>query len=297
MSDITVVGLGAMGSALARTLIAAGRDVTVWNRSPEKMRPLVAAGAEGAATLGAAVSASPRTIVCIPDYQSTAGLFEQPDVGSALKGRTVIQLSTGTPREAAGGEAWFGAHGAAYLDGAILCWPGDIGTPKGLMLVAGPAAAFEASRADLQPLAGDLRYLGANIRAASTLDLAFLSRLTGIIFGSIHGAMVCEAEGVPVEAFTALLPAGDRSVPLTQTISAESFAHVSKGGATVDVAGSAVTRMRQQAKDAGINSELPDLLCNWVRRAQDAGYGSEETAAVIKALRSARDRGGRQEDR
>ena len=285
MSDVTVIGLGAMGSALARTLIEAGRSVTVWNRSPEKMQPLMALGAEGPSGLAEALAASPRVIVCIPDYGSTVELFDQPSIIPLLEGRTLIQLSTGTPKEAGESERWFRDRGAAYLDGAILCWPGHIGTPDGRILVAGPESAFKDSEADLQCLAGDLRYLGTNIRAASTLDLAFLSRITGIIFGSIHGAHVCEAEGVPVSEFTSLLPPNDRSVSLTQVISDGTFTEVSKGGATVDVAGSAVTRLREQANDAGINSELPDLMCDWVKRAQTAGYGSQETAAVIKMLR------------
>ena len=285
MSDVTVVGLGAMGTALAQTLIGAGHNVTVWNRSPEKMGPLVARGARGPSNFGEAVASSSRVIVCIPDYQTTRELFEQPDITPLLNGRTVVQLSTGTPKEAKESEKWFKGLGASYLDGAILCWPGNIGTPSGLILVAGQEQVFESCRTDLQHLAGDLRYLGSNIGAASTLDLAFLSRLVGVIFGSIHGALVCESEGVPVSAFTALLPENDRAVPLTQTINEGSFASVSKGGATVDVASSAVTRIRQHANDAGINSELPDLLCDWVKRAQEAGYGSEETAAVIKVIR------------
>lgn len=285
MSDITIVGLGAMGAALARTLIEAGRNVTVWNRSSEKMQPLVALGAHGPSNFGEALAASPRVVVCIPDYQTTAELFDKSDLVPLLDGRTVVQLSTGTPKEAKVSENWFSDHGASYLDGAILCWPGNIGTPGGLILVAGSEPVFRDCQTDLQHLAGDLRYLGSNIRAAATLDLAFLSRLTGIIFGSIHGAHVCESEGVPVSEFTALLPANDRAVPLTQAINDGTFANVSKGGATVDVAGSAVTRMRQQANDAGINSELPDLMCDWVKRAQTAGFGSEETAAVIKAIR------------
>ncbi len=285
MSDVTVVGLGAMGTALAGALINAGRKVTVWNRSPEKIEPLVALGANGPADFGAALAASPRVIVCISDYQTTEELFGRPDATSLLDGRTVIQLSTGTPKEAKQGEAWFNGLGASYLDGAILCWPRNIGTPDGLILIAGQEAVFEDCRTDLQHLAGDLRYLGPNIAAPSTLDLAWLSRLMGVIFGSIHGALLCESEGVPVSEFTALLPANDRAVPLTQAINDGTFAEVSKGAATLDVAGSAVNRIRQQAKDAGINSELPDLLSDWVKRAQTAGYGSEETAAVIKVLR------------
>jgi 3-hydroxyisobutyrate dehydrogenase-like beta-hydroxyacid dehydrogenase len=245
----------------------------------------VALGARGSSNFGEALAASPRVIVCLPDYDTTTELFEQSDVLPLLNGHTVIQLSTATPKEAVISEKWFSDHGASYMDGAILCWPGNIGTATGQIVVAGPEPVFADCRADLQHLAGDLRYLGSNIGAASTLDLAFLSRLVGVIFGSIHGALVCESEGVPVSEFTALLPANDRAVPLTQTINDGTFANVSKGGATVDVAGSAVTRIRQQANDAGINSELPDLLCDWVKRAQTAGYGSEETAAVIKVIR------------
>lgn len=285
VSDISIVGMGAMGSAFARVLLAAGRIVTVWNRSPEKVQPLVALGAEAASSFGEALAASPRAIVCIPNYQLTTELFEQPGIAPLLNDRSIIQLSTGSPREADEGAQWFGERGASYLDGAILCWPGHIGTSEGRILIAGPEPVFKDCQTDLQYLAGDLRYLGPNYRAASTIDLAFLARTTGIIFGSIHGARICEVEGVPVSEFTAILPAGDRAVALTQAINDGSFTTVSAGGATVDVCGSAVTGLQNHARDAGINSDLPDLMCEWIQRARAAGYGSEETAAVIKILR------------
>lgn len=98
MSDITVIGLGAMGSALARSLLEAGRNVTVWNRSPEKIQPLLALGARGLSNFGEALAASPRVIICLPDYNTTTELFEQPDIVPRLNGRTVIQLSTATPK-------------------------------------------------------------------------------------------------------------------------------------------------------------------------------------------------------
>ena len=60
MSDISTLGLGLMGSALARSLVKGGHGVTVWNRSPAKMQPLVDMGAAPAASVAAAVEASPR---------------------------------------------------------------------------------------------------------------------------------------------------------------------------------------------------------------------------------------------
>jgi 3-hydroxyisobutyrate dehydrogenase-like beta-hydroxyacid dehydrogenase len=48
--SVTVIGLGAMGSALAAAVLAGGYPTTVWNRSPERTQPLVASGAVAAAT-------------------------------------------------------------------------------------------------------------------------------------------------------------------------------------------------------------------------------------------------------
>jgi 3-hydroxyisobutyrate dehydrogenase-like beta-hydroxyacid dehydrogenase len=60
MGDISVLGLGQMGSALARSLVSAGHRVTVWNRSPAKAQRLVDLGADGVAGVAAAVDASVR---------------------------------------------------------------------------------------------------------------------------------------------------------------------------------------------------------------------------------------------
>ena len=286
MTDISVIGLGAMGAALAKTLVDAGRNVTIWNRTPEKMQSLVEVGAVPAANFDEAIVASPIVMICLPSYDATTELFSDKNARDHLSGRFVIQLSTASPKEAAIAEKWFREQKAMFLAGAILCWPGDIGTKSGKIVAAGPQNVFDNCSGDLRNLAGGLRYLGPNIRAPSTVDLAFLSRILGIIFGSIHGALVCEAEGVPVSEFTAILPPGDRAVPLTETINNGTFDTISAAGASVDVAWAAVSQMQQQARDAGINSELPDLMAAWVNRAQSAGYGAQETAAVIKPLRS-----------
>ena len=58
MSDVTVIGLGAMGSALARAELKAGHSVTVWNRSPDKITLLVDLGASGSTTFSDAIQAT-----------------------------------------------------------------------------------------------------------------------------------------------------------------------------------------------------------------------------------------------
>ncbi len=193
-------------------------------------------------------------------------------------------MSTGTPKEAGDSDIWVREHGGTYLDGAIMVYPGNIGTADAQILVAGPEEAFQHCQAFLQCLGGDLRHLGPNVRAAATLDLALLSRLVGMVFGMIHGAHVCEAEGISLEQFAALLPAGDRAQTLVQVIHDDAF-EVGGIAASVDVAAGATARLQGQAREAGINSEFPDLAMGLLKRAIAAGYGGQDTAAVIKVLR------------
>ena len=74
MGGISVIGLGAMGSALAQALVKAGHSVTVWNRSRAKIAPLEALGAKGAESVSEAVKASPLVVVSIGNYAATNAL-------------------------------------------------------------------------------------------------------------------------------------------------------------------------------------------------------------------------------
>ena len=82
MSEITVIGLGNMGSALARVLVENGRSVTVWNRSPEKAAPLLDQGAVLASHPAAAVAASPVIIMCVSNYAAAQQILGESEAVS-----------------------------------------------------------------------------------------------------------------------------------------------------------------------------------------------------------------------
>ena len=138
MSDVTMIGLGAMGSALARAFLRAGYSVTVWNRTAARMQPLVDLGATAAPSPADAARASPVTVVCIDNYATTRRLLDEAGMLQALAGRTLIQLSTGTPAEARALGGWLQAQGVNVLDGAILPYPDGIGAADARILFAGP---------------------------------------------------------------------------------------------------------------------------------------------------------------
>ena len=71
MSDVTLIGLGAMGSALAKALIDAGHSITAWNRSPGRLERIITLGARGASDVPDAVKSSNVILVCISNYTTT----------------------------------------------------------------------------------------------------------------------------------------------------------------------------------------------------------------------------------
>lgn len=285
--NVSIVGTGSMGAALARTLLAGGVNVTVWNRSLDKARALEPVGASVASDLPSALIANPATIICIDNYAATRALLDERGVARSLAGRSILQFSTGTPAEASEADKWMRAQGAAYLEGAIMVYPGDIGTDRAQMLISGPRDQFDKWEPALRLLSADLRYVGAAIQAAAAIDMALLSRLIGLKFGAIYGAHICEAEGIDVSHLAELMKDGDPARVSASVIASGDF-RLGSGSASCDVALGVVSRIQMTAHAAGLNSELPDLLVKFYKRTIEAGFGAEDSAAVIKAMRAAR---------
>jgi 3-hydroxyisobutyrate dehydrogenase-like beta-hydroxyacid dehydrogenase len=100
-----------MGSALAKALVAKGYEVTVWNRSHEKAAEF-AGLAQVADSVFDAFSASSVIVVCVLNYEASDSLIRSPEIESALSGKVLIQLSTGSPADARRMSAWARACGA-----------------------------------------------------------------------------------------------------------------------------------------------------------------------------------------
>lgn len=271
-----------MGSALARTLIRAGHAVTVWNRSPAKTQPMVDLGASCPETIAAAVKASSVLLLCVENYQTARNLLSPAEIIESLKGRTVIQLSTGTPHEARDADAWFTMQGAEYLDGGILGGPAAIGTPRVQILYSGSRAVFDRCQMMLCVLGENSRFVGADPGTAAVLDLAWLVNRYGIYLSAAHGAMLCEAEDVSLEAFAEVFAPNDAARWLIDVIKSKDFENPS---ATLSIWNAALQLILKHAREHGIDSAFPEFVSGVLNRAEAAGYGNEHIAAMVKVLR------------
>ena len=95
---VMVVGLGLMGSALAKTLLENDYPVVVWNRTSQKTEPLVALSARAVLSVAEGVHKSDTILLCLRNYEDC---FAVLDDFPSLAGKTVIQLTTASAGQAA----------------------------------------------------------------------------------------------------------------------------------------------------------------------------------------------------
>ncbi|MEV5881228.1 NAD(P)-binding domain-containing protein [Streptomyces sp. NPDC052020] len=285
-TPITLLGAGAMGTALARAWLAAGHPVTVWNRTPARAEALAAEGAAVARGAAEAVAASRLVIACLLDDDSVGAALD----GADLTGRDVVNLTTGTPAQGRARAAWVQERGARFLDGGIMAVPPMIGAADSgaYVFYSGSAGLFEEHRETLAVPAGT-RYVGADPGFAALHDVALLSAMYGMFAGLSHAFALIGPEDIRpqdlapllVDWLAAMAPAAHQSAAALES------GDYTKGvvsNLAMQVAGTST--LVRTAEEQGVSTELLTPFWDLMARRLAGGHGEEDTTGVIDLLRT-----------
>ncbi|MFI8946715.1 NAD(P)-dependent oxidoreductase [Streptomyces sp. NPDC053750] len=198
-SQVTVLGLGEMGAAIARTFVDRGYRTTVWNRTASKSTPLVDAGATAAPTAADAVAASPLVVVCLLDNKAVEEVLAS--VESEVAGKVLVNVTSGSAGQARAIESWATGRGAAYIDGKVMGDPPYVGTPNVMFPFSGSRTAFDTHEPMLRELGG-IAYHGEDAGLAAVEFMAQVAVGYELLIGYLHVLRLVQAEGVDVVEFT-----------------------------------------------------------------------------------------------
>ena len=282
---ITVLGLGAMGTALARAALAANLDITVWNRTATRAEPLVAQGATAATDSGSAIAAADLVVICLLDYPSVRAVLDA--AGATLHGKTILNLTNGTPEQARGLAAWAEAEGADYLDGGIMAIPPMIGRPETLILTSGSATA-RATAHDVLASFGSSRYLGGDPGHAALYDLALLTAMYGMFGGYLQGTALLRADGIAaadfVEMVQAWLTAMQASLPeMARQIDAAE--HGRNVGSNLAMQEAAYINLIDASRARGLSTDLVEPMQRLLKKAVATGRGGHDIGSMAELIR------------
>src|SRR3954451_5907306 len=151
---IGVAGLGKMGSAIAERLIECGHELVVWNRSPEKIAPLVAKGPVGAKSAAALAGEAETVVTILFDAEAIDGVYRIADgiLAADLSGKLVIDMSTVRPETSAALAADVRARGGAFVECPVGGSTGPAKQGKLLGMAGGEAADVARAKPILDQL-------------------------------------------------------------------------------------------------------------------------------------------------
>ncbi|MFE5560133.1 NAD(P)-dependent oxidoreductase [Streptomyces sp. NPDC056544] len=286
--SLTLLGLGDMGTALARTWLAAGHSLTVWNRTPAKAGALAAEGASVAATAADAVAASALVVVCLLDDASVGATLD----GIDLTGKDLVNLTTGTPAEARARAAWAQQRGARYLDGGIMATPTMIGVPEagGYVFYSGSRALFDGRRAVLDVPTGS-RFVGEDPGHAALHDVALLSAMWGMFAGISHAYALIDGEDIAPKDLAPLLSEWLGAMGFfvgnaAERLTSRDFTSGVVSNLAMQITGTGT--MLRTAEEQGVSTELVTPYVDLLRRrlaADPAAHGGEDTTGAILLLK------------
>jgi 3-hydroxyisobutyrate dehydrogenase-like beta-hydroxyacid dehydrogenase len=144
---------------MAANLLAAGFPLQVHNRSPGPEQPLLAGGAEAAASPAEAARGATLLCLCVSDDQAAEAVIEQASAGLAA-GALVVDFSTIAPATSQGLAERLARRQVAYLDAPVT--GGTEGARAGSLsvLVGGTPADLERARPVLEVVGGRISHLG-----------------------------------------------------------------------------------------------------------------------------------------
>ncbi|PRY52979.1 NAD(P)-dependent oxidoreductase [Glycomyces artemisiae] len=281
--NLTILGLGAMGSAIAARLRDTGYTTTVWNRTAARTLPHTAAGSRAAATVPDAADAGDIVITVLLDHASVREHLEP--AAPHLRGKVVVNLTTTTPGEARDTAAWAAAHGIAYLDGAIMAVPSMIGTPEARLLYSGDENAYAIAEPALAVL-GAAEFTGTDAGVASLKDMALLAAMDLMLLGQLQAVAMMRTVGVPaadtageVEAWlTAMLPHGKAVAAIVDGGAYDT------GGQSVDFDRRGLASIITASREQGVSAALLEPHERLLAELSAAGHGGDDWPRIIDRL-------------
>ncbi len=284
-TKIAYLGIGIMGLGMATNLLKAGFDVTVWNRTPDRCEPLVAAGASQAETPAAAAATADVIMYCLSDDAAVEDLvFGNGGLLSAvMPGQIVIDMTTVHPDTSRKEAAAYAEKGVRFLEAPVFGSKNEAANGGLWIVVGGDEALYQEALPILEPLSETTHYMGGAGMGASMKLVGNL--VVAAQIEALGEAMVLATKaGLDPEDVLGVLHVTDFKSPIFDGV----------GAGLIQRDFSTFFALKLMLKDANLISRFAQDLNvpipasaatrEVIKAAVNRGWGEENASAFIKTL-------------
>jgi 2-hydroxy-3-oxopropionate reductase len=282
MTRIGFMGLGVMGAPMAANLVAAGFEVTGYNRSPEKVRAFTESGGRGASSVAEAVHGADVVITILPDSPDVEAVVMGPDgvFANAAAGTLVVDMSTIRPDVArqlaeAGSE-----RNVAVLDAPVSGGEQGAIDAKLSIMVGGGDDAFVAARPVFDALGTTVVHVGP-AGAGQTVKAANQLIVAGVIELVSESLVFLDAHGVDLQRAVEVLGGGLAGSAVLEKKAPGMLARNFDPGFRVDLHHKDLGIVTSAAREAGVAIPLGALVASLMGAVRAQGHGSLDHSALL----------------
>lgn len=285
---IGYIGLGAMGSALARRLLA-GHELRVWDRNPEAVASFTQLGATAAADAAEVARGSEIVMLCLPRSADVRQvLFDTGGLACVLAaGQLVIDQTSGTPQQTLAIAAELVARSVEMVDAPVSGNPALVAAGRGTIMFSGADAACGRALPVLQPLAANVLRCGARLGDAQAMKLVNNTVNAGCRLATLEAAALGRALGLSLAAVTKLLDRGAGRNRMTEVM----LPALAEGRAASNFALALMLKDLNQSTALGRELGVPMPLAGLVRGLHQVGVNTlgeraqlDEVAQLVEAM-------------
>lgn len=283
-TKIAVLGTGIMGAGMARNLVRAGFDVTVWNRSPDKARPLADDGATVAEDPAAAVDGADVVLTMLFDATAVSEVMNA--VRPALRADAVWVQSSTVGLEATDRLAAFAAElGVGFVDAPVLGTRQPAEQGKLTVVAAAPEALRERVTPVLDAVGARTVWVSERPGDGHRLKLTANAWVLSITTATAQSIALAEQLGLDPQLFLDVIAGSPTDSAYAQVkgrnmISGELAPAFALGGAVKDA-----RLILAAIRAAGIDERLMHAVHAQLDAADRAGHADQDMAAVIHTTR------------
>jgi 3-hydroxyisobutyrate dehydrogenase-like beta-hydroxyacid dehydrogenase len=287
---IAFLGLGNMGSPIARRLLAAGHEVTVWNRSRGRAEALTAQGASIAATPAEAVHEAEAVLTMLFDDAANEDVLfgtnrpespgaESNGVLNALKrGALHISLSTISVALSERLTAEHARRTQLFVAAPVFGRPNIAEEGRLWIVAAGSDNAIAQARPMLEAFSRGISIVGSEPRQAHAVKLGGNFLISAMIHSLSESFVYAEAQGIAPQAFIEAVNSALFQSPFYASYANVMLHPPEHPGATVELGAKDLRLLREAASKVNVRLGLADNLAEIFAEAQQVGLGGEDWA-------------------
>jgi 3-hydroxyisobutyrate dehydrogenase-like beta-hydroxyacid dehydrogenase len=277
---IGFLGLGKMGTAMALRLVAAGNELSVWNRSEGRTKPLIREGAIAAATPAEAELGADAVItMLLDDAAHEEVLFGANGLLDALSpGALHISCSTISVALSERLTAEHAKRGFDFVAAPVFGRPNVAEEGKLWIVVAGAESAVERARPVLEPLSRGISVVGKEPRQAHAIKLGGNFLISAMIHSLSESFVFAEGQGIDPEVFAGTINSALFQSPFFAAYSKLMLHPPEHPGGTIELGAKDLSLFRAAAASGKTQSSLADSMAKIFAEAQTIGMGKEDWA-------------------